>query len=663
LPADVSGFVGRLAYLKRLDELLGRESDAVSIALLTGMGGLGKTALAVHWGHQVVERFPDGQLYLNLRGFDPSGRAVRPADAMRVVIETLGFAPDRIPADVDALAALYRSLLADRRILVILDNARDAGQVRLLLPGSAPAFVVVTSRDRLTALVVGEGAHPLRLEPLSPGESRDLLTRRLGADRVTAEPAAVEAVVAGCAGLPLALAVAAARVQETGFPLATVAAGLDLTDQRLDALDPGGEGSQVRAVFSWSYEALAGPTGRLFRLLGLHPGPGVSAAAAASLAGLTEAETRVRFGELTRAHLLTEHSPGRYHSHDLVHAYAGELGRSLDSYAERREALARLVDHYTCTAYAADRLIHPARDPIRLPMDLPMPGVTTEYLADATRAMDWLSVEHPVLIAVLRQAADGGLARRAWQLAWSLETFLARRGHWHDLATAWAAAQAAVARSGDGPAEAYARRCRAGAELRLGRYADAVEHLDIALTLYEGTNDPTGHALTHRSMAYLQATQRRYDLALFHVEQAITLFRGAGHRRGEAGALNNLGWYRAQLGDHAGAVACIREALLLYEAFGDENGLAHTWDSLGFAYHGLGDHERAMDCYQQALARYRHLGDRYEEAGTLTRLGDTLRGIADRDGAHAAWHRAHEILTQLRHPDADAVGARLLHRL
>lgn len=327
LPADLHGFAGRGAQLAHLDALAGEAlaaPTAVVISAISGTAGVGKTALAVHWAHRVTDRFPDGQLYVNLRGFDPGGAPVSPAEALRGFLEALGVPAERIPAGTDERAAQYRSLLAGKRMLVLLDNARDAEQVRPLLPGTPLSMVVVTSRDQLTSLVTAHGARPLTLDLLSPEEGRQLLAHRLGAARVAAEPEPVERIVAACARLPLALAIAAARAQQTNFPLTTIAAELDDTHGRLDVLDVGEPNGQVRAVFSWSYATLTPGAAGLFRLLGLHLGPDISAAAAASLAGRPVPDTRRLCAELVRASLLAEPAPGRYAFHDLLRAYAAE---------------------------------------------------------------------------------------------------------------------------------------------------------------------------------------------------------------------------------------------------------------------------------------------------------------------------------------------------
>ncbi len=351
--AGVRSFAGRAGELKMLDELLGQAGGpggTVVISAIAGTGGVGKTALAVHWAHLVADRFPDGQLYMNLRGFDPSGAPVSPAEAVRGFLDGFGVPPERIPVSPEAQTGLYRSLAAGKRLLIVLDNANDPGQVRPLLPGSADCLVLVTSRSAMVGLAVAEGAHPVRLDVLSEDESVQLLAARLGSERLAEEPEALRRVVGLCAGLPLALAITAARAAaRPGLPLAALAGELGRESDRLDAFDTGEEATSVRAVFSWSYRQLTESAARMFRLLGLHPGPDINLLAAASLAGLPVRATRRALAELTAASLLSEHVPGRYALHDLLRAYAAEQARQIETADERRAAIRRALDHYLHT--------------------------------------------------------------------------------------------------------------------------------------------------------------------------------------------------------------------------------------------------------------------------------------------------------------------------
>ncbi|MFI6600077.1 AfsR/SARP family transcriptional regulator [Nonomuraea sp. NPDC050536] len=658
LPLDVYGFTGRSDELARLDALLdlaGEQPTAVVVAALSGTAGVGKTALAVHWAHRVRDRFPDGQLYVSLRGFDPSGQPMTPAEAVRGFLDALGVQADRIPPAFQAQVGLYRSLLAERRVLIVLDNARDAEQVRPLLPGSPGCLVVVTSRNQLAGLVAAEGAHPLPLDLLPVADARQLLARRLGADRVAAEPDAVAEIIARCARLPLALTVIAARAAiQPGFPLAALAAELHAN---LDAFDAGDPATQVRAVLSWSHRALSAAAARLFRLLGLHPGPDLGVPAAASLAGVPVARVRPLLTELVRAHLLTEHAPGRYAFHDLLRTHATELTHAEDTEAERRTALHRLLDHYLHSARVAAQALNPHRDPISPPP--PLHGAVREEPSGHEQALAWFTAEQTALLATTTQAADTGFEAHAWQLAWTLADFLDRRGRWHDQAAVQAKALEAAIRAGDRRGQAYAHGNLGWAYTVLDRPDDARTHFLLALELYGELGEPTGQALVHGNLSTALGWQGRHSDALGHAQQALGLYRTAGHRTGQARALNAVGWFHALLGDYRAALHHCRQALALHQEMGDRHGQASTWDSIGYACHHLGRYLMAVSCYQRALDLFRELGDRYNEADTLTRLADTHLALAEPDAARRTWQRALAILDKLGHPDADGVRAKL----
>jgi tetratricopeptide (TPR) repeat protein len=667
LPPDVPTFTGRHHHLAVLHKLLPShehpgEADgrptAVVISAIDGTAGVGKTALAVHWAHQVRDRFPDGQLYVNLRGFDPSGQVMGPAAAVRGFLAALDVPPQRIPPDPDAQAALYRSLLVGRRVLIVADNARDTAQVRPLLPGAPGCLVLVTSRNQLTSLVAAHAAHPLTLDLLTPDEARQLLAGRLGADRTAAEPQAVDEILAACARLPLALALVAAHAAlRPDTPLRTLAEQLRDTRHRWHMLAGDDPATDIQAVFSWSYHSLTPAAARLFRLLGLHPGPDIAAPAAASLTAGPVDEARSLLDGLARASLLTEHSPGRYTLHDLLRAYATQLANTTDTDQQRHAAIHRVLDHYLHTAYTADRLLDPARD--MLALTPPQPAVTPEHPADRAQALAWFTAERPVLVAAVDHAAATGFDTHTWQLAWALWDFLDRRGHWHDWAATGGAAVAAAGRLGDPTAQVRAHRILARAYSQLGRLDDAHTQLTQALDLAARAGDLVGQARVRSNLGALRARQGHYDEAIKHVQRSLDISRATGDGKGQAWALNAIGWYHALLGDSELALTMCQQALALHEEMGDRDGQAATLDSLGYAHHHLGHDTQAITCYQQALVLHRDLGDRYYEAVILTHLGDTHHTTGNDQSARDAWQHALTILDDLDHPDADTIRTKL----
>ncbi|MGX4656235.1 ATP-binding protein [Micromonospora sp. SCSIO 07396] len=663
LPPALPGFVGRAAQLAQLDAgCAGHDTPdgdgPTTTMTLSGTAGVGKTTLAVHWAHRVADRFPDGQLYVDLRGFDATGAVVTPAEAVRGFLEALEVPPDRVPTHLPAQVGLYRSLLAGRRMLVLLDNARDVEQVRPLLAGSPGCLFLVTSRNRLAGLITAEGARQIAVDLLSTAEAWQLLARRLGPDRLTVEPQAVDEMIERCVRLPLALAVLAARgAAHPTFPLATIVAELRGSPRLLDSFDGGDTGTDVQSVFSWSYRNLTPAAARLFRLLGCHPGPDVGLAAAASLAGLPRSQVSRLLAELAHAHLVTEHAPGRFVAHDLLRAYAGELAENLDPGEDRRAAVRRGLDHYVHSAHAAALLLQPGRDPVALAD--PLPGVHPEEPTDHGRALAWFTAEYPVLLSAVTHAGRHGFDGHAWQLAWSLVDFLQRRGNWSDLAAAQHAALAGARRAGDRPGQANAHRDLARVLSRLGLVDEAVEHYREALSLFGALGDRTGQARTHRAFGAMLDGLGRYAEALGHGQRALALYRAAGHPAGEASARNAVGWAHAQLGQYGPALEHCTRALTLLRPTGDRHGEANTWDSLGFIHDRLGHHRQAIRCYGRALALYRRIGDRYDEADTLTRLAEARHTAGDPDGAVRTWRRALDILDELGHPDAARVRERL----
>jgi DNA-binding SARP family transcriptional activator/Tfp pilus assembly protein PilF len=676
LPADVSAFTGRAAELAELDRLLGAPAAAAApgsvqagpvqagpgrapaavISAVSGTAGVGKTALAVHWAHRAASRFPDGQLYVNLRGYDPA-RPVTAADALAGFLRALGVPGPDIPPGQDERAARYRSLLAGKRMLVVLDNAGQAEQVRPLLPGTPGCSVVVTSRDALAGLVARDGAARLELDLLPLDEAIALLGELIG-EPARANPDATAELARQCARLPLALRVAAERAAaHPQVPLADLVADL-AGQQRLDLLNaPGDPSTAVRAVFSWSYQQLSAQAARMFRLLGSHPGPDITATAAASLAGVTEADARRPLRELARAHLIAEHVPGRYGFHDLLRAYAADQAHAREDPAEREAALGRVLDHYLHTAARAAFLLNPAKEPVDLAP--PRPGATAWQPADYPQAMAWFEEEHQVLLAAVSLAAASGFDTSAWQLPWAMASFVQIRGHWQEWAATQRIALAAATRLADTAAQALCGRLLANAYNELGDHDQARGHYESSLELSQRLGNDLGQAKIHHSLGGLAEHQGRYAEALSHAEHTLRTYQVMGDKARQAQALNNIGWCHGLLGNYQQARAFCRQAVTLSTEAGNRWTEGHAWDSVGYAEHQLGNLAEAATCYQRAVSIAREADNRFLEAASLTHLGDTGQAAGQLAQARNSWQQALAILEDLQHPDASQVRAKL----
>jgi DNA-binding SARP family transcriptional activator/transcriptional regulator with XRE-family HTH domain/tetratricopeptide (TPR) repeat protein len=566
LPAAPRSFTGRAGELAMLSGLANRdrgEAGGMVIAALTGMAGSGKTALAVHFAHQVADQFPDGQLFVNLRGRDRSGAPVTPTEAVRGFLTALGVPPARIPADTDGQAALYRSLLADRRMLVVLDNAQDAEQVRPLLPGSPGCLVLVTSRSRLTGLAVTEDAHLITLGMLTKAESHDLLARDLGAERAMAEPVAVSELIALCGRLPLALRDVAARaVARPGLSLAALTAEMRDERWRLDVLETGESATSVRMVFSWSRAKLGSRASRMFHLLGVHPGPDITGSAAASLAGLPQGQASLALAELCDEHLLNEHVPGRYSCHDLLRSYAAEEAMTRESAADRDAAVQRVLGHYLQAASVASGFLR-ARH-FEVMWTPPRSDVVLDEIGGPAQAAEWFDNEQHVLLAMVSQAAEGGHAPYAWELPWVVGWYFQGKACWLKLAAAQEAALAVATRLRDLTGLTMAQQHLGWLKFLLGDIASAGHHLVEAIELAGRLGDGRLRALAGLSLAYVLQAQDRLLEAMAQARQALRLYRAVGDPRGEARALYAIGWHLVQLGEHQQAVHFSSRALMTY---------------------------------------------------------------------------------------------------
>ncbi|MEH1124872.1 AfsR/SARP family transcriptional regulator [Micromonospora sp. CPCC 206061] len=659
LPPEASAFAGRAREIAALDELLlsGRERDLASIVVVSGTAGVGKTALALHWSRRMVELFPDGQLWINLRGYD-NRPPVTPEQALTYLLRALGVPAIAMPSDVDSQSALYRSLMDGRQTLVVIDNAGAAEHVRPLLPGGPGNAVMVTSRNQLTGLCAADGATLVVLDLFTAEEGREMLARRLGADRVDADPQATAQIVERCARLPLALAVAAARAaQRPAQPLRDFADQLQAARERLDEFASPDTATDARAVFSWSYRTLSEPAARLFRLLGAHPGRSITAFATASLAAIPPAQVRPLLTELADAQLVTDRGGGRYALHDLMRVYATELLHTHDAQPQRHAALRRMLDHYLHTAHTAATLIDSSRTPI--PLAPPDAGVSPLPLADREQALAWLGAEYTGLLTAIERAQANGLHTHTWQLVWTLADFQQWRGLWRDRAAGLRAALEATQRPDNRAEQARAHRGLGYAYNRLGRDDDAQAHLQHALDLYTALDEPTGQARAHHGLSYILERQGNHHAALWHAQRALGLYPADSHQAHHARAVGIVGWCHAQLGDHHKALAHCQDALTLVQQTGDRVAEAANWDSLGYIHHHLRNHHHAITCYQTALRIRRELGHRYGEANTLSHLGDTHHLLGDHDAARRTWHNALTILEQLGQPDTDHVRIKL----
>ena len=657
LPMASQHFIGRTEQLEGLTRLADQvtETGGPMVIVIEGTAGVGKTTLANHLSHRICDRFPEGQLYVSMRGFDHTGRPMLDSEALRGFLEALGIPPKQNPTSVDDQAALYRSLLADMRVLVVLDNARDAAQVRRLLPGSPGCLVLVTSRNQLTGLAA-EGAHVLRLDPFTMDEAHDLLAARLGSGRIQHEPHAAEELIRRCARLPLALSVAAAyAAAHPDFPLAVLAS--EFRSRGLDLLDTGDPATTTRTVFSWSYHHLREDTARMFRLLGIHPGPDLRLFAAASLAAVPVEQARKMLDELARAYLLEEHIPGRFTFHDLLHTYAAEQARAQESSSELATAVRRLLDHYLSSMVAAGAMLTHLRLPVETPQ--PAPGVLTEGFGAPDQAMAWCRAERQVIQALVAHAAErGGFDAYCWQIPWAMAPLLARGGHWHDYLASQRIALAAAQNLGDALALGHAHYEFAHACALVGETADSGAHLEKAAKLFAQLRDQAAEAMAHNALAQLLDQQGHYVQALPYGKEALRLHRAGGDQVAIAHSEQTLGSIYARLGQYDLALRHCRHALDLSREADSRLLTADIFDTLAHIHLGLGDHDEAIACCLQTLAIYREVGD-VNVAAVLTCLGDAQLAVGDAAAAQDSWQQALTVLSGLPNADDQPVRARL----
>ena len=664
LPAALTHLVGREPELRRLDAMASQASGPAAmtvIAVIGGTAGVGKTALVTHWARRVASQFPDGQLYLALRGFAPDAVPVSPAEGLGLFIGALQpGAP--VPSGLSARVNLYRSLTAGKRLLIVLDNARDAEQVRALLPGSPGSMVVITSRDWLAGLAVTEGAELIGVDVLGSAEAKALIASRIGAARAAAESSAVTEIAELCGRLPLALAVVAAKAAaRPGLPLAKLAAGLRDPGGRLSALDAGDSAASARSVLSWSYACLMAPEAGMFRLAGMHPGPDAGLNALASLAGVPAGLAREMLEELERVNIAAQTAAGRFAMHDLLRAYARERAQAEESAELRHAATARMLDYYLHAAHAMSLRLYPPRPAIGLPA--PQPGALKEDFGSYQAAWAWAEAEYPALLGVVTSAAHDGFPARAWQLAWAWETFLSRRGRWDELACIQRLGLDAARRGGDPAGLAHAT-CGLGWTFVLqGDYERGREHLEEAARYFGQLGDASGEARACIRAGSALWRQHRHAEARLLAERALGLFRACGDRAGQAGALNNIGMHHIHLGAYADGVEHCQQGLAIFRELGYRGGEGNALDSLGEAYRRLGRTTDAIACFQQSLSAFREVGDQYNQAEILTHLAAARQADGDARAARDCLRKALAIFTELNHPDAALVSAQLRDHL
>jgi DNA-binding SARP family transcriptional activator/tetratricopeptide (TPR) repeat protein len=657
LPGDIADFAGRQAELARL--LTARTSipdaapTAVVIEAIDGMAGVGKTTLAVHAAHRLVDHYRDAQLFIDLHGHTSSQGPITPMVALDTLLRTLGVPAEKIPHDLDARAALWRAELATRSVLVVLDNAADAAQVRPLLPGSAQSLMLITSRRRLVNL---ETAHILSLDVLPEADAVVLFTSIVGDDRTATEADFVRDVVEQCGHLPLAIRIAAARLRaRPAWTVRYLADRLRQARRPLAELSAGDR--SVGAAFALAYQHLDVAQRRMFRLLGIHPGPDLDVRAAAALAAVDLSEAERLLEGLVDDHLLQQLTAGRYRFHDLVRQHAHTTALAEEPEAGRHQALRRVIDFYLHTAYNGSRQLDQQHPPLDL--DAAATGCVPHALPDDAAAMSWFDANQDCVLAARTAAEDAGWDTVVWQLAWTLDNFHYRRGHLHHNIASWLAGLAAAERLDDLAGQARAHRRLGLVYPPLGKHMEALHHLKRSLTLAEQIGDILGQAGAHFVLALAWTEQRNDHQALAHVTSARNLYRELGNSKWEVRALSMMGACHTRLGHHEQARTYCESALTLCRQHNDVYGQADSLDSLGAIANDTGQPTRALDQYQQALALWRELDNTYRQAGTLAAIGDTHSDLDHHKQARHAWQQAIDrYRAQCLHVAADRIELR-----
>ncbi len=663
LPADIPDFTGRSDHVQNLRDMLsgGHRRDspgAVVVAAVIGTGGLGKTTLAVHAAHLLRTQFPDGQLYANMLG--ATQQPAPPRDVLARFLRDLGMDPARIPVGEEERAAQFRSRLTDRRVLIVLDDARDAAQVRPLLPGSASCAVLVTTRSRMPDLA---GSRFVDLDVLEPAEGRALFTGIVGPGRADAEPDATEEVLTVCAGLPLAIRIVGARLAaRRNWTVRSMAARLSDERRRLDEMQAGD--LAVRACFEVSFSSLPGrpyPDGidpaQAFRLLGVWQGLTIGLPAAAALVGQPEAAVADALEVLVDAQLLQSPAPDRYRFHDLLRAYAADRALAEEPADVREEAVRRILTWYLHTVAAMARIVSPHRDEV--PLEPPGPGCRPLTFATADQAIDWCESERANLVAATQQASGRGLDDVAWKLPVAALSFFNRRAYRAEWVSTHRIGLDSARRAGDQAGEAWILN-NLGMLYGQLRMPEAVDYFEQALAIRQKIGDQAGEAQAANNLADAYLRLQRADEALEPLARSMEIQRRIGSRFGEAVALNNLGEAYLHLGRVDEAIDCLQRAREIFEAIGDTHGVGYSLHYLGAAFLERGRLDEALDCFRRALRIRRAGGERLAEAQTLRQLGRAQRVARQPEDARESWTRALIAFEALEEPaQADEVRAEL----
>jgi tetratricopeptide (TPR) repeat protein len=660
LPADTAVFIGREADLTTLDGMMADRTGPTTavVSAIAGGAGVGKTTLALHWAHRVRKRFPDGELFANLRGYDPS-RPMTPLEALDGFLRALDIPATKIPFDLEARAALFRSLLAERRMLVVLDNAANAEQVRPLLPGTAGCFVVITSRSRLSGLAAREGAGRIALDVLPADRAVDLLRQVIGGARVDAEPRPAAELARLCAYLPLALRITADRAAaHPHLRLADLADELVAERDRLDALATGDdETTAVRAVFSWSYKKLPADAARAFRLLGLHAGSEFSTAAAAALTQTQAPRARRLLDALAAQHLLAQTGRDRYRFHDLLHVYAKECAEADEPAARRATAERRIITWYLHTAAAGHDALAPLGRPF--PLDPPDAGLEPLAFTGSRQAIAWCEAELANLVAATRHAAEIGEFAAAWKIPAALAFFFDTRQFWAEWITTHTIGVTAAQRIKDRDGEALLLIGLGDAYRELRRFDEALRYCRRALDVHHETGDPFMGGMALGVLGTVYRDLRRLDEALDCYQRALALLHEADNTWAAAWILGGLGDVHRRLGRLDEALDHCRQALALHHQIGDRWVKGWTLLTLGEIYRDLGRLDEALDRCRQALTVHKETGDRQGEALALVGLGEVLHQTGQVDAAETSWREALIMLEDLGSAHAAEVRARL----